>query len=95
MGGALLQGVTRDCQKFAMKASAALVNGEWVSVFKDPVDDPGKASFKGRVTLFKNADGEYYTGVEDWMKDELVTVFENGEILNRITFEEVRKNSEK
>ena len=95
MGGALLQGVTRDDQKFAMKASAALVNGVWVDVFKDPVDDPGKASFKGRVTLFKNDQGKYYTGVEDWMKDELVTVFENGEILNKTTFNEVRKNSEK
>lgn len=49
MGGALLQGHARDTYKFAMKASAARINGNWVDVFKDPVDDPGKTSKKGRV----------------------------------------------
>ena len=30
MGGALLQGIDRDTQKFAMKCSAAQINGVWV-----------------------------------------------------------------
>jgi nicotinamide phosphoribosyltransferase len=47
MGGALLQMVNRDTQKFAMKCSSAQINGEWVDVFKEPVTDPGKTSKKG------------------------------------------------
>lgn len=48
MGGALLQMVNRDTQKFAMKCSAAYVDGKWVDVFKDPVTDKGKRSKRGR-----------------------------------------------
>jgi nicotinamide phosphoribosyltransferase len=48
MGGALHMGVNRDTYGFAMKASAAYVNGEWVDVFKDPITDPGKKSKRGR-----------------------------------------------
>jgi nicotinamide phosphoribosyltransferase len=90
MGGGLLQKLDRDTQKFAMKASAAKVNGEWVDVFKDPITDPGKTSKKGRVTLFTDSSGKYYSGAEDWIKDELVTYFENGDILIQQTFEEIR-----
>lgn len=93
MGGALLQQVNRDTQKFAMKASAARINGKWVDVFKDPITDSGKVSKKGRVTLYKDRDGRYFTGVEDWMEPVLKTVFQDGELLNEITFEEVRANS--
>lgn len=93
MGGALLQIVNRDTQKFAMKASAARVNGVWVDVFKDPITDSGKVSKKGRVTLYKDRDGRYYTGVEDWMEPVLQTVFEDGALVKEITFDEVRANS--
>lgn len=48
MGGGLLQDVNRDTLKFAMKASAAKVDGEWRDVYKDPITDPGKTSKKGR-----------------------------------------------
>lgn len=61
---------------------------------KDPITDQGKASKKGRVTLFKNESGEgYYTGVEDWRKDCMETYFEDGEIKFTQTFEQVRANS--
>ncbi len=52
MGGALLQGVTRDTFKFAFKASAIKINGIWRPVFKDPVDAPDKKSKSGRLTLY-------------------------------------------
>ena len=39
MGGALLQQLNRDTQKFAFKCSAAELNGKWQAVFKDPVTD--------------------------------------------------------
>ena len=94
MGGALLQRIDRDTQKFAMKASAAEINGEWVPVAKDPITDPGKKSKAGRVILtYEN--GEWKSGVEDWHPSALVTVFENGKLVKEYTFEEVRANSNK
>ena len=71
-------------------------------MFKDPITDPGKKSFKGRVTLYKDGKtGKLYTSREiDYtnrqahgMKDELVTVFENGRILKEWKFEEIRERS--
>ena len=101
MGGALLQQLDRDTQKFAMKCSAAEINGEWVDVFKDPITDKVKASKKGRVTLWTNG-GEFETSVErptrwtdkgtEWT-EALEEVFRDGKLVKEITFEEVRANS--
>jgi nicotinamide phosphoribosyltransferase len=93
MGGALLQQVNRDTQKFAIKCSAAVVDNEMVSVFKDPVTDPGKASKKGILELRKDEYGEYYTVEKDREpngQDELVLVYENGELLVEYTMDEIR-----
>ena len=103
MGGALLQIVDRDTQKFAMKCSAAKINGEWVDVFKDPVTDRVKTSKKGRVTLWTSG-GEFQTSVEQpkgWTDKgtewtiALQPVFENGVLLRDYTFEQVRNNTKK
>ena len=105
MGGALLQIVDRDTQKFAMKASAAEINGEWVSVVKDPITDPGKRSKAGRVTLWTNSGGEFASsvteptgwtdkGIGGWT-DALVPVYWNGNLHKDYTFEEVRANTRK
>lgn len=91
-GGALLQMVNRDDQKFAMKCSAALVDGKWVDVFKDPITDKGKQSKKGRVTLFKTENG-FVSGVENGEPDALEVVFENGVLVRDMTFDEVRANA--
>ena len=107
MGGGLLQQCDRDTLKFAMKCSAVGVrewfdDGNagpytklvWRDVFKDPATDPGKASKKGRVTLFKNESGDgYYTGVEDWRADCMETYYENGEVIFTQSFSDVRANS--
>lgn len=96
-GGALLQIVNRDDQKFAMKCSAALVNGEWVDVYKDPIHDKGKQSKKGKLALIPTPDGfttirkdaeQFYIS-----KDVLETVFENGVLIRDMTFDEVRANA--
>lgn len=78
MGGALLQGIDRDTQKFAMKCSAIGVLEDvsakydykgaydevvWRDVQKDPVTDPGKKSKAGRVMLWKSEEGEYSSSV--------------------------------
>jgi nicotinamide phosphoribosyltransferase len=99
MGGALLQQMNRDTQKFAMKCSAARINGQWVDVFKDPVTDPGKASKKGRLDLVRDANTrEFLTyamaDTRSAQPSELVEVFRNGRITRQWTFAEVRARSE-
>lgn len=93
MGGALLQKVNRDTQKFAFKCSAATINGKEQEVFKDPITDHGKVSKKGRMKLvFEN--NTYQTkSLDESGEDILETVFENGEILKEISFGEVKENS--
>jgi nicotinamide phosphoribosyltransferase len=92
-GGAMLQVVNRDDQKFAMKCSAIKVNGEWSDVFKDPVTDQGKVSKKGRVTLYKDTCGSFYSGIVSKNQDELVTIYCDGVRMNETTFEEIRERA--
>jgi len=104
MGGALLQIVDRDTQRFAMKCSAMQMNGEWVDVVKDPVTDPGKKSKAGRVTLWKSG-GEYVsavarpTGWHDKAIGDFVEVLEevyrDGKLIKEIDFATVRANARK
>lgn len=101
MGGALLQKVNRDTQKFALKCSYAEVNGKEVNVKKSPVElnengemiQSFKVSKGGRLKLIR--EGNRFTTVSENThadkKDELVTVFENGEIKKEYTFEQVRE----
>ena len=105
MGGALLQIVDRDTQKFAMKCSSIQVNGEWRDVQKDPVTDSGKRSKAGRVTLWTNSGGEFASGVTaptGWSDkgiggwtEALVPVYWSGNLCKDYTFEEVRANAAK
>ena len=76
-----------------MKCSAVRVAGEWRDVFKDPATDHGKKSKKGRVDLFTKSNGTYFTATESDFDSELKVAFENGELKNEITFDEVRANS--
>jgi nicotinamide phosphoribosyltransferase len=99
MGGALLQQMNRDTQKFAMKCSAARIDGKWVDVYKDPVTDHGKISKKGRLDLARDgATREYLTyamgDAAPSNNSELVEVFRNGKLIRDWTFEEVRARSE-
>lgn len=92
MGGALLQKLDRDTQKFAFKCAEATVDGRSVKVFKDPVTDPGKRSKSGRLSLIR--EGNNYRTVEGGHKDDLlVPVYHNGQILKTYTLDEVRKNA--
>lgn len=75
MGGGLLQQVNRDTQRMAYKCSAAFIDGFWVDVNKDPITDPGKASKKGRLTLYSE-NGEFRTGrINEGWEDKKVDVF--------------------
>ena len=94
MGGALLQKVDRDTQRFAYKASAGLIGGEYRGIYKDPVTDPGKRSKDGVLDLVME-DGRmvtraYSTFDTDFPGSLMRTVFRNGELLVRDSLDEVR-----
>lgn len=95
MGGALLQQVNRDTQKFAFKASSITVNGSVKDVWKSPITDNGKRSKRGRLKLIQNDDGVLETvSVHTPGHDILETVYENGEILINPDFNEIRARAE-
>lgn len=94
-GGALLQKHNRDTYKIAIKCSHAIVNGKEIEVYKNPVDDPGKTSKKGRLALVKR-DGVYVTIPESNSSIEennLIEVFKDGELLVDQTLSEIRKRT--
>lgn len=93
MGGGLLQKCNRDTLRFAMKCSAAEIDGEWTDVQKRPATDLSKASKAGRLSLVRGDDGAFETVRTDQLgerEDLLEPVFRNGEILAVQTFGEVQ-----
>lgn len=101
MGGGLLQKVDRDTCKYAMKANAAKVYGEWRDVYKDPITDQGKKSKKGQLAVVLDAGtGDFVTMRKDDVMNNLdprcnkmQVVYENGELKNEVTFAEVRERA--
>jgi nicotinamide phosphoribosyltransferase len=101
-GGKLLQDFNRDTFNFAIKCCRVEIGDEVRYVEKSPteIDANGnlttsfKKSKKGLVKLVKVGDGyKTMTELEDGFadaQDELVTVFENGELLEDVTFESIR-----
>lgn len=98
-GGALLQQVNRDTSEFAMKCSAAYINGKWVEVYKDPVTSAMKKSKRGRLMLVTDPEsGHLVTQVLKYgqnIVDHLVTRYADGKLYNQTTFEEVRARAAK
>ncbi len=95
MGGALLQQVNRDTQKFAMKCSEVTVNHQAIAIHKDPVTDPGKRSKAGRLALIQDQ-GVYQTvpdSPEGVSHNQLNTVFENGRLLREDTLTDIRRRA--
>ena len=94
MGGALLQQLNRDSLKYAQKANAIDFGDGWEPINKNPKTDPSKASKAGRVAV---VDDEFETIQEDELnngrRNNLVTVFKDGNILKTWTLDEVRYNA--
>lgn len=99
MGGGLLQKCNRDTYGFAMKCSAALIDGKWRDVFKDPATSADKKSKKGRLTLLQDMhDGSYMTMTEQEAKgwsdyprvEVLQTVYEDGKVFISDSLDTVR-----
>lgn len=94
MGGSLLQQVNRDTYKFAFKASAGFINDEWRDIKKIVVTEPFKGSKAGRMKLIVNDDGKYQTvPVDTDGSDVLKTVFKNGKLVKKYTFDEIRRRA--
>ncbi len=108
MGGALLQQMNRDTQKFALKCSAARVDGEWIDVYKDPVTDKGKQSKRGRMTLMRHREYGHFKTVAlpdegdtplpsaapIGFDDAMVTVWEDGRLLEDWSLAQVRARAD-
>jgi nicotinamide phosphoribosyltransferase len=94
MGGALLQQVNRDTQRFAYKASAAIVDGTYRPVYKDPVTDPRKRSKDGVLDLTlegKRFVTKQYTDFgTSYPGSVMRTVFRDGELTIADTLDDIR-----
>jgi nicotinamide phosphoribosyltransferase len=89
-----LQQVNRDTLRFALKCSAIDRNGRWHNVYKNPKQDPSKASKGGRFNLIQNgkefATVEVVNGDSAPPSNALETVLEDGKLLRDQTLAEVR-----
>lgn len=97
-GGYLLQDLTRDTQRFAMKGSYVEIDGEIRDVRKTTETDPTKASKAGRVILVKREGVKEPVTIREEERlssdiELLETVFLNGELVRDMTFQEVRENA--
>lgn len=88
--------VTRDTFGIAMKATYGEVNGKPIMIYKDPKTDTSrlKKSHKGCCVVQRDYyDNDLYCidGLEGIRQNsELKTVFKDGRIIHRDTFEEIR-----
>lgn len=90
MGGALLQQINRDTQKFAFKASSIIINGRQSDVQKRPVTDMGKLSKPGRLKLIRDEGVLSTVSSSTFGKDILEVIYENGDVINAPFFAEIR-----
>lgn len=93
-GGALLQRLDRDTQKFAFKCSAIRIEDQWRDVYKDPITDPGKKSKRGRLRLVKEGNG-FSTGAGLYREDVLQDVFLDGSLMQTHKLAEIRARARK
>ena len=93
MGGGLHTSTTRDTQRNAFKCSAQLRDGNWIDIFKNPLDS-SKKSKTGRLKLTRTESG-YKTVAYDSEEDDLLqTVFKDGELLIDENFQAIRQRTE-
>jgi nicotinamide phosphoribosyltransferase len=82
--------------KFAMKASAVEVDGEWSAVYKDPITAPGKRSKRGRLAAVKDDSGKIETILESDLagrENQLKTVYRDGQLLQECSFSEIKSRA--
>ncbi|MCF6319061.1 MAG: nicotinate phosphoribosyltransferase [Proteobacteria bacterium] len=94
IGSYTYQYLTRDTFGFAMKATWGQVDGESREIFKDPLTDKGeKKSAKGLLRVEANDEGfvlHDQQTKEQENQGELQTIFKDGRLVNRVSFDEIR-----
>jgi len=91
--------VTRDTYGQAIKATAIVVKGELIPIFKDPKTSSSfnKKSAKGLMMVYLDADGEYQLKQEcTWEEEsqgELREIYREGKMLIEEDFETIRKRA--
>lgn len=92
MGGGLLQrNLDRDTQRSAFKCSSQYRDGVYHDIYKEP-SDKSKSSKRGKLSLVRDENGDLRTVPQTSdVQDELRTVYENGNLVNEMTFDEIRK----
>jgi nicotinamide phosphoribosyltransferase len=96
MGGGLLQKCDRDTYGWAMKCSAARVNGEWRDVYKDPISG-GKTSKRGLVTpsgFSVDYNFSEYFLHKGSSEQGFITYYRNGVRVPKPTWSDIRKRAE-
>lgn len=91
IGSYSYQYVTRDTFGFAMKATAGMINGRRIEIFKDPVTDDGiKKSARGLLRV----NGDYSLSQQVTAIEEcgglLQTRYENGQMIDPTTLQNIR-----
>lgn len=93
IGGLLLQNHSRDTQGYALKATYSEIKGVPQELYKDPITDPGKKSYKGLLRTEMD-NGELVTFDQQTEEQEqfgdLQTVFSNGVLTKEFSLYEVR-----
>ena len=100
-GGGLMQvDINRDTNKFAIKGSNVIVNGESRPISKNPVTDTGKRSKAGKLMLHYDLLQDKYTTMQtdsslsagsQQIIDQLETVFLDGTIMRWQTIDDIRE----
>ena len=100
MGGALTHGEGRDEFSFSQKATwMKFVNGNEVDLFKDPITDSGKRSYRGDITTFITDSGKIFTDrvslmeINKSIKDLTVSIYKFGEISDTENYNAVRERA--
>lgn len=97
-GGLLVEGLSRDTDRWAVKCCNAIIDGKEIDVRKAPKTDMTKQSKSGHLKLVK--DGDSFKTIEsskvtkeefDNYKDELELVYRNGVIYRDQAFSEIRE----
>lgn len=97
-GGLLTEGLTRDTDRWAIKACVAEIDNKEIEVRKTPKTDMSKRSKGGRLKLHKTRNG--FMTIEssntppalfEGYTDELEVVYDNGQLMRDQTFNDIRK----
>ncbi len=95
IGSYTYQYLTRDTFGFAMKATWGQVAGQEREIFKDPITDKGdKKSAKGLLRVESDDKGFVLHDQQSRAQEKqgvLNTVFENGQVIKSVTFDEIRQ----